>query len=167
MADKKKQKLSPKLRNSDKGKKGNPPESEAFDEDASQAIEKLADSLPEDASSNPAIARSLAIIKRSVSFSGPIPSPNAMEKYEEVLPGIADRIMTMAEKEQKLREKSITGVIWVEKVKVSGSVFVSALLIGAGVYCAILGQPFLGGVFGTAGLVAAIFRRFLHPKESD
>lgn len=37
---------------------------------------------------------------------GPIPSPQALSEYEEVLPGIADRIMSMAEKNaEHLRKK--------------------------------------------------------------
>ena len=34
------------------------------------------------------------------SFSGPIPPPGMMRDYENVLPGSADRILTMAEREQ-------------------------------------------------------------------
>ena len=152
MSDKEeKQKLSSSRNNPDKPIIDNDEnnvssESETLDDDINQATE---------------------LVQQSAHFSGPIPSPNAMAKYEEVLPGSADRIMAMAEKEQNLREKSIMGAVWVEKVKTSGSVLVSVLLIAAGVYCAILGQPFLGGVFGTAGLIAAIFRRFLPSKETD
>jgi uncharacterized membrane protein len=36
-------------------------------------------------------------------FSGPIPSPEALERYEQICPGAADRIISMAEKEQNER----------------------------------------------------------------
>lgn len=36
-------------------------------------------------------------------FSGPIPPPEIIEKYNEVVPGAADRIITMAEKEANHR----------------------------------------------------------------
>ncbi len=34
-------------------------------------------------------------------FSGPIPPPDLLRTYEEILPGTADRILAMAEREQK------------------------------------------------------------------
>jgi len=39
-------------------------------------------------------------------FSGPLPPSQEMANYEEVLPGAADRILTMAENEQQARIKS-------------------------------------------------------------
>lgn len=45
-------------------------------------------------------------------FSGPIPPPNIIEEYERILPGSADRIIAMAEKQsthrQKMEEKMIS-----------------------------------------------------------
>ena len=46
----------------------------------------------------------------SSSFSGPLPPPNILDGYERVLPGSADRIITMAEEQLKHRhnlEKSV------------------------------------------------------------
>lgn len=40
------------------------------------------------------------IIQQTSIFSGPIPSPEILERYEKLLQGSADRILTMAEKEQ-------------------------------------------------------------------
>ncbi len=152
MSDKEeKQKLSSNRNNPDKPVIDNDEnnvssESETLDDDINQATE---------------------LVQQSAHFSGPIPPPNAMAKYEEVLPGSADRIMAMAEKEQNLREKKVNGTIGIARLRIGASFIVSVLLIAAGVYCAILGQPLLGGVLGISGLVAAIFRRFLPPKETD
>lgn len=38
-------------------------------------------------------------------FSGPIPPPNIIEGYERVLPGSADRIISMAEKQSAHRQE--------------------------------------------------------------
>ena len=45
------------------------------------------------------------IIAREISLtkSGPLPDPEDFKKYEEVLPGSANRIMEMAEKNQQHR----------------------------------------------------------------
>ena len=42
-------------------------------------------------------------VYQALSFSGPVPPPAMYAGYEEVLPGSADRIMRMAEKEQDHR----------------------------------------------------------------
>ena len=41
----------------------------------------------------------------SVSKSGPLPDPDDFKKYEETLPGAADRILKMAENEQAKRHE--------------------------------------------------------------
>ena len=38
-------------------------------------------------------------------YSGPIPHPNILKQFEEVIPGSADRILKMAEKEQEHRHE--------------------------------------------------------------
>ena len=48
-------------------------------------------------------SRSLNV--RGSSFSGPIPPPNIIKGYEEILPGSADRIIAMAENQSKHRQK--------------------------------------------------------------
>ena len=42
-------------------------------------------------------------IAHSVSVSGPLPHPEFFQAYERTLPGAADRILTMAEKQQEHR----------------------------------------------------------------
>ena len=43
-------------------------------------------------------------------FSGPIPPPNIIKGYEEVLPGSADRILAMAEKQSNHRQEMEKGL---------------------------------------------------------
>lgn len=52
------------------------------------------------------------MIMRSEIYSGPIPPPEAIEKYEKAQPGAADRILRMAERQQEHRmamEKDVVG----------------------------------------------------------
>jgi len=44
-------------------------------------------------------------------FSGPLPHPRILEQYDEVLPGLAERIVTMAEKEQGHRHAMDRGIM--------------------------------------------------------
>lgn len=41
----------------------------------------------------------------TTAFQGPLPSPDILQGFENVLPGAAERIMKMAEKEQLARHK--------------------------------------------------------------
>lgn len=54
-------------------------------------------------------------ISYTEAFSGPIPPPNLLERYEAITPGAADRILTMAENQSKHRiaaesEKTIRSI---------------------------------------------------------
>lgn len=41
--------------------------------------------------------------QRSELFSGPVPDPESLERYESINPGFADRLIKLAEDEQKSR----------------------------------------------------------------
>lgn len=43
--------------------------------------------------------------------SGPIPDPETLQKYEAIMPGIANRIMLQAEKEQEHRHSIETSIL--------------------------------------------------------
>ena len=48
----------------------------------------------------------------SQSFSGPIPSPETLAKYNEIIPNAAERILAMAEKQQEHRQQLERRVIF-------------------------------------------------------
>ncbi len=48
-------------------------------------------------------SQSAAIIHAQMEFSGPLPPPQILGQYDEVLPGSAERILRMAEKQQDHR----------------------------------------------------------------
>lgn len=49
--------------------------------------------------------KGIDVIERSISFSGPLPHPALLAEYEQACSGAADRILTMAEKEQEHRHQ--------------------------------------------------------------
>jgi uncharacterized membrane protein len=52
---------------------------------------------------------------RSTRFSGPLPSPATLHEFEQVLPGLAERIVRMAEQEaehRRLIERRLVGLSW-------------------------------------------------------
>ncbi|EPM1459856.1 DUF2335 domain-containing protein [Elizabethkingia anophelis] len=97
-------------------------------------------------------------IMQASHYSGPLPRPEDMEKYNQIIPNGADRIMQMAEKQNDHR-------ISIEKQAVAANnsdsrlgqifAFILALFcIGSSVYLGMNGQPWLGGVLGGSTLVA-------------
>jgi len=42
-------------------------------------------------------------VKKMVAWAGPLPPPQAIQKYEEIIPGAANRILEMTEKQQAHR----------------------------------------------------------------
>jgi uncharacterized membrane protein len=69
---------------------------------------------PSDDSSTPEASGSVQTRIRarwSASFAGPLPPPDILRGYEEVLPGAAQRIIAMAENQQSHRTKIESAVI--------------------------------------------------------
>ena len=52
------------------------------------------------------------------SFRGPLPPPSLFGQYEEILPGSADRMLTLAENEQSHRHKWESDVLTAQKADV-------------------------------------------------
>lgn len=72
-------------------------------------------------------------------FSGPIPPPNIIAGYEEVVPGAADRIIQMAEKQAAHRQSIEQMVAKVEaRDSLLGILFAFVLGIGSIVACIVV-----------------------------
>lgn len=87
------------------------------------------------------------------SFSGPLPPPEILRDYESVLPGLADRVVKMAENQSVHRQRLESRVIWFDGVRSSlGLVFgliIALAGIVAGTYLILSGSS-------TAGLASLI-----------
>jgi len=55
-----------------------------------------------------ATLRSLQVTKSLQAFSGPLPHPDILRGYEDILPGCAEKILVMAVQEQKARHARVT-----------------------------------------------------------
>ncbi len=107
------------------------------------------------------------------SFSGPLPPPQILERYEEVLKGAADRIFVMAEAQsehrQRLEAKVVDGNVEAQRRgPIIGGVLVLAALVVAIV--AILNDyPFFGfAAFFTAfAAVLAVTLRGQTKRDAD
>lgn len=104
----------------------------------------------------------MATETRIEAHRGPLPAPDLLQRYEEILPGAAERILTMAEEQarhrQSLERKVIDGDLSAQRLGlVAGGVVAVALGVVAAVI-AIWASPAAGAVVGSidiAGIVGA------------
>lgn len=88
----------------------------------------------------------LSVTRRSSSFSGPIPPPSMLKEYDEVLPGMADRILKMAENQSSHR-------LQIEHKVVIGEITRAQLGMRCAFFIAVLGLV-LGTILAATGYVA-------------
>lgn len=110
-------------------------------------------------------------VEITTAFQGPLPSPEVLDGFEKVLPGSAERIMCMAEKEQEARHKtekklSTSGII----IMFTGVIFafLSIIIIGLLIYFAITkGETSVAIALSTTSLigVASVFVWFRKEKQ--
>ena len=98
-----------------------------------------------------------AVTELSVSL-GPIPPAEELARYEEALPGAADRIIGMAEQEQAGRIKLRAATVGTERIRIVASVFLGALLIGVCGLATYTGNAWIAVPTGLAGLGMALLR---------
>lgn len=76
-------------------------------------------------------------VAKAYSFSGPLPPPEILEKYNQVVPGLAERILSMAEQQSTHRQQ-------LERTVVESNAFVQKL------------GPFFGFVIAMTAVVGGI-----------
>ena len=88
--------------------------------------------------------------------SAPLADARELAEYDEVVPGAADRIITMAEKQAAHRQGLEAFALKAEDSRSWGGLIVGGIvavsfLVGA-VVLGLKGQPVLGGILGTLDL---------------
>ncbi len=103
-------------------------------------------------------------------FSGPMPPPAMLREYDEVLPGLANRIVTMAENQSKhrikLESRVTTSNIWRGHL---GQIFAFLIAIAgiiAGTYLILQDKP-VEGLAAIIGPIAGIAGVFIWGKRKQ
>jgi len=98
------------------------------------------------------------IVSSYQSYSGPIPAPEALEKYNQIIPDGADRIMKMAENQSnhriRIEETVIAGQV---KQSSRGQIFgliIAFLTLGAAVVLALFGHEAVACVLGGSTVIS-------------
>lgn len=105
----------------------------------------------------------LKISETKASFHiGPLPSPEMLEAYEKAYPGIAERILKMAEKEQEKRHQDQTELIEMERKNlrslnwniIRGQIFALLAIVIVCLLCAYF--AYLGDIPSASGTAKVI-----------
>jgi uncharacterized membrane protein len=103
----------------------------------------------------------IGVVAQEMSYSGPVPPSSELRAHEEILPGAADRIITMAEKEQDHRHSSGKKFLHNDRIRIIGAIVVSLGLLAAAVYALYLDRPLLAAALGGMPILAQGLRMVL------
>ncbi len=109
----------------------------------------------------------------SRSFSGPLPPPEILVKYNEVLPGAAERIVAMAEKQQSHRQDLERKLVFSNaESQVRGSYLgfvVCMTVVLGGFYLLYLGRQITGIIAVVTPLIGlvSVFVYGKHAQQKD
>lgn len=92
-------------------------------------LQELINGLPEEKKLE--LVKALQVASSAeTTFSGPLPRPEDFEKYNQIEPGAADRILSMAEKEQQIRADGQAGMLANDRRRITGAAWIGVLLVG-------------------------------------
>src|ERR1039458_824331 len=101
--------------------------------------------------------------------SGQLPSPEILQKYNSVIPGLADRLVLQAEKQTThriaLEKKLLNSNICKSFMGLIFGFLISSLGVGGGLYLTFVGFNVIGIVFSSATLVSLVMRSEEHTSE--
>jgi uncharacterized membrane protein len=105
-------------------------------------------------------SETLAVVHKSRRFSGPLPPPEILAHYNVIVPGAAERILVMAEKQsqhrQSLEAKVITSDITKSKMGLWFAFVLGLISLGGGVFLIHSGKTVAGSIFSGVYLVGVI-----------
>lgn len=135
------------------------------EQNAPVSINDFIERLPKDMRGE---AATIFMAMEQKSFQGPIPPPEDLRGYEEVLPGASNRIVTMAEENSKHRrsmEKTIIeGNISLSKRGQWMGFFLAIFFVFIALFLAFKGYQKLGGILITTTLIGALVIFVLHER---
>jgi uncharacterized membrane protein len=104
--------------------------------------------------------KSFLIPDIKINGSGTIPSPEILERYNSIIPGLAERIVSHAEK-QSLHRTALERKLLISNIRKSylGLVLgflIGSLGVGGGIWLTFSGFNVIGVIFSSASLVSLV-----------
>ena len=104
----------------------------------------------------PGMAVGVKVEESQMLYSGPLPQPGDLEKYNTIVPGAAERILTMAERQAVHRQELEKKVVFSgTRDSLLGLIFgfiIAIGTVGSGVYCILHGHDVSGAIVSGTGL---------------
>jgi len=101
-------------------------------------------------------------------FSGPLPPPEYLERYDTILPGLADRIVRMAEEQSKHRQVMEKRLLWFDGMKsIFGQLFAFVIVLaglGIGAYL-VMHDKSIEAIFAGLTPLGVIVGAFLYQQR--
>lgn len=109
-----------------------------------------------------------------VEYSGPLPPPNLLAQYEEITPGLVDRIVTMTERQSEHRQRMELAFFRGDQRRSWVGLFLGFLVALAGLavtaYLGAEGNPWVAGIVGAIDLTSLValfvYGQFLRKERS-
>lgn len=103
--------------------------------------------------------------ERQEFFSGPLPPPEKLAQYEQILPGAAERIMQMAERQSEhrrsLESRVVNSDIWNSRIGLIFGFVIGVIGVGGGIWLMGQGMTYEGGII-SGGTIASLVGTFVY-----
>lgn len=133
-------------------------------------LKPFIEKLPREQQSRAIEQLSVQLSMRS-QYSGPIPPPKFLSQFEEIVPGSAERILAMAER-QSAHRQSLESIVIPDQLSQSsrGQTFafiLSILAIIAACFLGYIGQTVVASIIGGGTIVSLVYAFVLGKKKAD
>lgn len=112
------------------------------------------------AKQQPTVNLQQKMAQRVEHFSGPLPPPEIFSKYDQILPGSAERILAMAENQSnhrmRLESESLRGGNRDSLLGIIAAFIIAMTTICSGTYVIVSGHPIYGTILSGSGLIGVV-----------
>jgi len=108
-----------------------------------------------------------ALKKVNSSYSGPVPSAEMVKGYEEILPGSADRFLSMAEREQDWHHQREVAIIKNDTKRKRSSTLIFFAIAGVAVFALWAGHPVAATIIITMEGLPKLIRGFRKAQKNS
>jgi len=124
-------------------------------------------------------AQNSLTITKSQLYAGPLPSPDLLKKFDEIVPGSADRLITQFEEQSKhrrtLEQKVIGNDICLSRIGIIFGFLIGMTAIIGGLLISLQGKELSGGMISGSGIIGLVSvfvygsrskRKYLEKREN-